>query len=273
MIKISNLSFGYSKNKLLFENLNLELTAGKIYGLLGKNGAGKTSLIKQISGLLFPDDGEITINEIPSTKRNKNFLAAFFFVPEEFKLPNFSKKKFISIYSPFYENFSNSLFEKYLLEFKLVSNNKINNMSYGQKKKFLLSFGLACQTPIVIMDEPTNGLDIPSKLIFRNIIDSAVNEDKLYIISTHQVRDIEGVIDNIVVLDNGSIKFNHSVADVLRNVFFKSVPKDENIENYIYKQEIPGGYKIISENTDKIKSEIDMEVLFNAIISNKIFKI
>lgn len=270
MIQIEKLSFGYTKNKLLFENLDLTMMPGKIYGLLGKNGAGKTSLIKQMSGLLFPDQGKVSINEICSTQRNPKFLSTFFFVPEEFKLPNISADKFIKIYSPFYQNFNKSLFDSYLETFKLIPNSKIDSMSYGQKKKFLLSFGLACQTPIFIMDEPTNGLDIPSKLIFRNIIDSSVNRDKLFVISTHQVRDIEGLIDSIVVLDNGKIKFNQSIDEVLKKLQFENYPKDKIPEKALYHQEIPGGFKAIIKNPEEVSTKIDMEVLFNAIIYDKL---
>ena len=205
MIQINNLEFSYKKNKILFDKLNLEMQAGKIYGLLGKNGAGKTTLLKQIAGLLYPGAGDILINNINSGKRAAEYLSNYYFIPEEFDIPSLTISQYLKIYSPFYPKFNKIQFWDYLKQFDFEEINKLNKLSYGQKKKFILSFGLATNTAILITDEPTNGLDIPSKSKFRKIIAGAVSEERLFIISTHQVRDIEGLIDSVVILENGKI--------------------------------------------------------------------
>lgn len=267
MIRINNLEFGYKKKVKLFSELNLEMKKGKIYGLLGKNGAGKTTLLKQIAGLLYPNTGENLIDGIDSRKRHPSYLAKYYFVPEEFSMPPVKIERFLQIYSPFYPNFDTVLFYNYLKEFDLNTNNKLTKLSYGQKKKFLLSFGLAAQTPIFITDEPTNGLDIPSKTKFRKIMASALTKDRLFIISTHQVRDIEGLIDGIVVIDNGTITFNEALNTVSEKLIFKNINEDEQRDDILYSEAVLGGYKAILKNAGEKYTQPDMELLFNSIIT------
>src|SRR6186713_469867 len=189
MISIQNLSFSYRKNKPLFEGLNLQLEAGHIYGLLGKNGAGKSSLLKQMAGLLFPQAGACKVMGYEARYRQPGFLSNLFMVPEEFYLPQVSIKSYLKTYAPFYPDFDNKAFNTYLTEFQIPLDQRLTEMSYGQKKKVLISFALAANTKVLIMDEPTNGLDIPSKSQFRKVIAAAVSDEKCIVISTHQVRD------------------------------------------------------------------------------------
>ncbi|MCD4795012.1 MAG: ABC transporter ATP-binding protein [Bacteroidales bacterium] len=265
MIKIKNLNFGYKKNKKLFSELNLELEKGKVYGLLGKNGSGKTSLLKQAAGLLYPNSGDIMLNDETPKKRSPRFLASYYLIPEEFETPGISMKTFIKITAPFYPGFNEDEFYKYLSEFKLETNGKLNNLSYGQKKMVLISFGLAANTPVLMSDEPTNGLDIPSKSMFRKIMASAVSEGKLFIISTHQVKDIEGIIDSVVVLENGKIIFNQSLESVSEKLCFKTI-KNIDDENVLYHEKHLNTYEAVVRNTDEEHSRVNMELLFNSII-------
>src|SRR5690554_1313914 len=170
MIQLSNITFGFRKKVHLFDNLSLTLEFGKIYGLFGVNGAGKTTLLKQICGLLKPSSGSITINDLNIGTRDANSLETVFLVPEEFDLPSISIRSFIELNSPFYKNFDRSLFEISMNEFELNLDDNLGSLSYGQKKKFLISFGLATQISLLLLDEPTNGLDIPSKSQFRKIM-------------------------------------------------------------------------------------------------------
>ena len=270
MIQIENLGFSYKKNSKLFSGLNLEINKGKIYGLLGKNGAGKTTLLKLIAGLLYPKAGNCIINELDSTKRAFGYLVNYYFIPEEFNLPDLSIESFAKIYSPFYPNFNENQFHNYINEFQLPATTKLCEMSYGQKKKFLISFGIAANTPILIFDEPTNGLDIPSKSIFRKITASALNDSRVFIISTHQVRDIEGLIDTIVVLDNGNIAFNQNLDTISEKLIFKNINENEKFDDILYSEEVFGGFKAILKNTNPDNySRPDIELLFNSIISER----
>lgn len=266
MVKIENLSFGYKKKQMLFSELNLDLKEGRIYGLLGKNGSGKTTLLKQMAGILHPQSGNLLLNEEVPQKRTPQVLASYYLIPEEFETPGISVKTFLKITAPFYPNFNEPNFYTFLKEFDIDTEQKLSKMSYGQKKKFLISFGMASDTPVLFSDEPTNGLDIPSKSIFRKLMASALSEDKLFIISTHQVKDIEGIIDTIVVLDDGKIIFNQSLEKISDKLCFKNL-KNIDDENVLYAEKGITGYAAILKNTGEEASHINMELLFNSIIA------
>jgi len=268
MINIQSLTFSYRKSKPLFENLQLRLEAGHIYGLLGKNGAGKSTLLKQMAGLLFPDSGTCEVMGYPSAKRQPAFLREIFLVPEEFYLPKVSVKRYVSTYAPFYPNFDEGAFYKYLKEFEIPKDQQLTEMSYGQKKKVLISFALATNTKVLIMDEPTNGLDIPSKSQFRKVIAAAVSEDKCIVISTHQVRDLDNLIDSIVIIDGHKIIFREDVQTVTDKLSFKTVSRIEESTDILFADSNLRGHTIITRNAGHEQSKIDMELLFNAILTN-----
>ena len=205
MIKLSRVSFGYSKKQPLFQDLDLELYDGNVYGLLGANGAGKSSLLQLISGLLFPTSGQIQVNHFEPKDRKPAFLQDIFLIPEEFYMPPIRLKDYVNMYQCFYPKFSQELFHKILQEFDLEDIIRLDKISFGQRKKAIIAFALATQTQLLIMDEPTNGLDIRSKSQFRKVIAASATEDKIMIISTHQVRDLESIIDPILVLNEGKI--------------------------------------------------------------------
>jgi ABC-2 type transport system ATP-binding protein len=265
MISINQLDFGYKKNKKLFSELNLKLEKGRIYGLLGKNGSGKTTLLKQTAGLLYPDSGTVTLNGESARSRSTRFLASYYLIPEEFETPGLSIKSFIKINAPFYPDFNEELFYKYLAEFKTETEGKLNKLSYGQKKKVLIAFGLAANTPILMSDEPTNGLDIPSKSMFRKIMASGLTEDRLFIISTHQVKDIEGIIDSIVILENGKIIFNETLEAIGDKLCFKSI-KSLDEEQVLYSEKHLNTYEAVVKKTNGESTRVNLELLFNSIV-------
>jgi ABC-2 type transport system ATP-binding protein len=268
MIKIENLSFNYSKKKPLFDQLNLNLPAGNIYGLLGKNGAGKTTLLKIISGLLFPKHGKVEALGFQPKDRYPDFLREIYLIAEEFNLPALNLECFVRLYSPFYPRFNHSLFDDYIDEFKLPREQKLSAMSYGQKKNFLISFGLATDCKLLLLDEPTNGLDIPSKSQFRKIIANAVHEERSFIISTHQVRDMESLIDPIVILDEGKIIFYRDCEQISKKL---SIIKQTEMpdSDAVYYESSLGGYTVVKENTGREETRMNLEILFNAVVGNK----
>jgi len=266
MVEINNLNFGYKKKETLFSELNLELKEGRIYGLLGKNGSGKTTLLKQIAGLLHPQSGTVSLNDEVPQKRTPKVLASYYMIPEEFETPGINVKTFLKVTAPFYPGFKTKEFYEYLEEFKIDTKQKLNKMSYGQKKKFLISFGMAADTPLLITDEPTNGLDIPSKSIFRKLMASALSENKLFVISTHQVKDIEGIIDTVVVLEDGKIVFNQALENISDKLCFKTL-KSIDDENVLYAEKGITGYSAVVRNTGEEASHINTELLFNSIIA------
>ena len=267
MIEISQLDFAY-KSKPLFNSLNLSLQPGRIYGLLGKNGVGKTTLLKLIAALLYPQNGQITISGMPSHKRYPQYLAMFYLLPEEFDLPQITPETYLKIYAPFYPHFDRTMFYRIASDFEIPMDHKLSAMSYGQKKKFLIAFAMATNTPILIMDEPTNGLDIPSKRLFRRIVAENLDQDRLLVISTHQVKDIEGMIDDIIILENGKIIFHQSLGDIESKLAV--IRTDNEPQHALYYEPVLGGYlAIVPAQPDITSLKIDIELLFNAIISDK----
>lgn len=275
MIEISNLTFSYKKDFKLFEELRLTMSKGKIYGLLGKNGAGKSTLLKQIAGLLYPQQGNCRVLNFNPKDRLPGFLQEVFFIPEEFQFPAIKIEDFVRLHAPFYPRFDHSQFEKYLLEFRITPDKKLSALSFGQKKKILVGFGLAANTSLLILDEPTNGLDIPSKSLFRKIIASSLNEDRCMIISTHQVKDIENLIDEIIILDEGKIVFQQDLQHISQKLCFAKVNSTDAENGVLYAEGKLGSFNAIMENHNSFDSQIDMELLFNAVISdsNKIHDI
>lgn len=270
MIDIKNLEFSYSHSSQLFKNLNLSLFAGHIHGLLGKNGEGKSTLLKMISGLVFPLKGEISVMNVEPRKRHPEMLQEIFFLPEELPPVNLSMENYEKVYAPFYPHFSSEQFHQYLTEFEMESaKTQMNQLSYGQKKKFFIAFGLAANTSLVLLDEPTNGLDIPSKAQFRKMAALAIEENRCIIISTHQVRDLDSLIDSIVIMNGHEIVFNEFTENITKKLLFKVSNQKEEKEEVLYAEEnLRGTYQVVENKTGE-ESRLDIELLFNAVLQNQ----
>lgn len=239
------------------------MDGGHIYGLLGKNGAGKTTLLKLLSGLLRPQEGYCNVLGMDSKERNPEMLKDFHFLTDETWLPDTTVDGYLNLYAKTYPNFSNQLFENCLKEFEIDSYHKLKNMSFGQRKKVAISFAFATQSRILIMDEPTNGLDIPSKGQFRKLAASLVTKDRCLILSTHQVRDLESLIDQIIILDNSQILLNETTENICDKLIFKIMLSLENQTGILYNEFTPKGFYTVAENVEKENSKLDLEVLFN----------
>lgn len=263
MITLKDVSFSYNRNKPVLNQINLELTPGNIYGLLGKNGEGKTTLLKVMSGLIFPDKGSCRVwNEEPS-ERKANFLQQIFLLPEELTLPDVTGLQYINMYAPFYPTFSDVILKACIESFEMDFSVRISKMSLGQKKKVAITLALAVHTPLLLMDEPTNGLDIPSKSTFRKLVASFIEEKQTVIISTHQVRDLESLIDSVLILDRKQILLNRTFHEIGNKLYFGQVNADE--KSY-YSESSPIGTIGVTERGIKEEAPVSLELLFNAAI-------
>lgn len=268
MISIDNLNFSYKRRKPLFENLSLEIPSGNIIGLLGKNGAGKTTLLKLISGMIFPDEGSCKVFDKESKLRLPSMLCDLYFLPEEIYAPLLAIKNFVKLYSPFYPKFSLTDFNNYLHEFQISEDDHLKKMSYGQKKKALIAFALATNCSLLLMDEPTNGLDIPSKSQFRKIIASVTTEERSIIISTHQIRDLGLMIDPILILDNSRFLINATQEALQEKLLFTTTSGNIDEFDVLYKETIGGSTHAILPNKENQPSVLDIELLFNAAVND-----
>ncbi len=268
MIHFEDFKFYYKKNKVLLETINIELEKGKIYGLFGKNGTGKTTFLKSICGLVFPKSGSVTVGAFTPKDRKVNFLNSIYYVPDEFTMPKLTVNQFVDYYSTFYPKFSQSEFEDYLLKFEVAAVGKPSDFSLGQQKKFMISFALACNTEILLMDEPTNGLDIPSKNMFRKIVANVITDDKVMLISTHQARDLENLLDHLLILDKAEFVLNNSTYEITRKLKFKQQQFKPELQDCISFQQVANGYNVLEENIDGMDTNIDVEHLMAAVLAN-----
>ena len=273
MITLKNLDFSY-KNAAVFKNISLEFKEGNVYGLLGENGVGKTTLLKIISGLQFPNNGTCTVDDFIPSERNPYFLQNIFYLPEEVITEDTTPEKFINKLGVFYPRYDHSYFLNLMKELEVDANNKFNAMSYGQKKKSLLACALSLRTDYLLLDEPTNGLDIPSKALFRKVIlQHGVSTDftdlhgTTIIISTHQVKDVENLIDPIVILDQDEVLLNATFEEISQRLYFEYGA--EKSDEALYSEMIPGGYINVLPNTFNMESKVNVEALFNAVRCNK----
>lgn len=268
MLRIQNLHFQYKKSAFLFDSLSLELVPGNIYGLLGKNGAGKTTLLKIISGLLFPKNGECVYKNYKPMERDPRFLEELYFVPDTFYVPNVKISEYVKLYAPFYSRFNKEQFDSYLQQFEVIGDVKLGSLSFGQKKKFIIAFALATNATLILLDEPTNGLDIPSKTAFRKILTSITTEERIIIVSTHQVRDMKHLIDPIIILDNGKIVLNRTMAEIGEKLTMAFQTKEPEEGEALYYESTLGGYAVMKGNKDGSENEVDIEMLANLAVAN-----
>ena len=266
MLEINNLHFGYSRKTLLFRGLDLALQDGHVYGLLGKNGAGKSTLLKNMTGLAFPLKGHCLLNGVNVSDRPVAVLEDFFFIAEELFMPSLTPVEFVKNTAGFYPNFDQDNFYHYLKLLEVDQYGNLSRQSFGQQKKAMIAFGLATNTNLMIMDEPTNGLDIPSKVQFRKLIASVQTENRCIVISTHQVRDLESLIDTMLVLHNGEILVNSPIGEVEEKLIFGIYSNSADI-SALYEEVNIRGKNVILPNTTKEFSKVDIELLFNGIIS------
>ena len=271
MIEIRNLAFSYKKTPV-FTNINLSFPQGSIYGLLGENGVGKTTLLKLICGLLRPKEGSCTVDGLTSQKRLPEMLQRIVFLPDEVTLPDGrTPQQYVDELAPFYPNFAQGTFLHLMDELEVDPDRKFKEMSFGQQKKSLIAASLSLGTDYVLFDEPTNGLDIPSKAQFRAILSRRFEERNTIIISTHQVKDVENLIDPIVILNNNAVLLDASVQRIQEKLFFEY--GGEQREDALYSEMQPGGYLNVIPNTTGEESQLNIEALFNAVLRNKnVFK-
>ena len=268
MIKAENFSFIYPKSKLMvLHDFSFSLEAGRVYGLLGRNGAGKSTLLYLIAGLLTPKKGKIVFHDINVRSRLPMTLQDMFLVPEEFELPSIPLKKYIELNAPFYPNFSKEDMHKYLHCFEMDMDVNLGALSMGQKKKVFMSFALATNTSLLLMDEPTNGLDIPGKSQFRKFLASGMSDDKTIVISTHQVRDIDKVLDHVLIMDNSRVLLDESTASICSKLFFLESDDRELAATALYTLPSVQGNFLMLPNTEGEESEINLELLFGAVLA------
>lgn len=269
MLKVNNLKFAYKrKGRPVLDDFSLTIDAGGVYGLLGKNGTGKTTLLYLIAGLLTPKSGDVIFLGENTRRRLPSTLGEMFIVPEEFAFPSISLKKYVSACAGFYPRFSMDDLRNHLATFELDADLNLGELSMGQKKKAMMSFALACNTRLLLMDEPTNGLDIPGKSAFRRFIAQNMTDERTILISTHQTRDIDKLIDHVIIMDNSNILFDRSVYETIRHLKFMNTSDRALIGQALFSQPSIEGASIVLPNNDGDETELNLETLFELALAN-----
>jgi len=267
MISLKDFSFSYRKTKV-FDGINLQFEKGAIYGLLGENGVGKTTMLKAISGLLCPTAGSCTVEDFHSFDRKPEFLEKIFFLPDEQPLPDdATPERFFRDFAVFYPKHDTTMFQALAAELQIDPRRKFKEMSLGQQKKALIASALALNTDYLLLDEPTNGLDIPSKSDFRRVLAENVKNGQTIIISTHQVKDVETLINPIVIISNSQVMLNATVERITEKIYFQYGP--EQLPNALYSDMVAGGYVNVLINNGLGESQLNLEALFNTVLQRQ----
>lgn len=268
MLRVKDVSFSYGTKRRIYNNLSFSLDKGGVIGLLGRNGEGKTTLMKLITGQLVSQRGRVLTLGIDAGSRKFELLQQVYMLPEEFVVPRISIQEYFDIITPFYPSYDASIADEIFRAFELDWSWNLSKISLGQRKKTMITLALSLRTPILLLDEPTNGLDIPSKSIFRRLLAKYSSEEQLIIISTHQVRDLEQIIDHILILKNNQIVCNESISSLSRLFSFGQVlPTNKPLVLYC-EPSITGEYGMWEhrEGQDSVE-DFSIELFFNAIIA------
>lgn len=269
MLQIKNVTFGYTSNYNVLKDFSLNFDEGGIYGLLGRNGTGKSTLLYLITGLLHPRKGEVLYDGVDTRLRNPHVLEDMFIVPEEYDLPSISLVDYMTAIRRFYPRFSEDILKRCLDGFGMSMDVNLGALSMGQKKKVYMCVALAANTRMLLMDEPTNGLDIPSKSQFRKVVANGMTDEKTIIISTHQVRDVELLLDRVSVIDQNRVLLNASMAELSEKLRFIDVDRNSLSADMLYYEDSIHGYSAIAKKTpDTAETNVNLELLFNALIAD-----
>lgn len=266
IIQVSGLGFHYGRNRV-FENFELMLDQPGIYGLFGRNGSGKSTLLKILAGLLFPHAGTVSVLGHRPATRSPDFLEQIYIVPEEFHLPDITLAALQVTHAPFYPRFSASDFQRYISTFDIPQDQSFASMSLGQKKKSVIAFALATHTPVLLMDEPTNGLDILSRSQFKAIMGGSEHKQRIVLISTHQAHDLETLMSHVLFADAGQLALSASMHTLQHALLMGVQEKPEN--RSIYQEPLGQQWAYVSHNQQFETSAVHLELLYKALSLNK----
>ncbi len=268
MITLNNVTFGYGAERVL-NALSTTIAPNSICGLLGVNGSGKTTFLKLLAGLRFPSHGTVEVCGWQPRQRVPEFLQAVVLLPESFTLPPLTAQRYADVYGAFYPHFCPATLQHHLHEFELRPTTRLTRYSYGEQKKFLLAFALATGCRLLLLDEPTNGLDIMAKRQFRKLLAAHMTAERSVLIATHQVRDVEQLLDTALILHHGQIILNRTLADLARHLTVVQQRERPNPAEALYAEEHPlRGYTVLAPNIQGDEQQLDIELVFTAALHN-----
>lgn len=265
MIRFSNLTVGYRRRRPVLRGLDGQFTEGGVHGLLGANGVGKTTLLKTLCGLLVPFRGSVAVADRSAVKRLPSTLGRIFFLPEEFDMPPVSLRRFAACTGPLYPGFSETVFAANCRELEVDVDKRLDSVSMGQRKKACIAFALSCGVDCLMLDEPTNGIDIPGKGTLKRLLAAEADRGTTIIVATHQVADLEKLVDSVTIMDNNGIILSATIRQIEQRLVFGPAEGDD----FLYREESIGGPVGVAENRTGIETAVDLSLLFNAVMRNR----
>jgi ABC-2 type transport system ATP-binding protein len=266
MIEIETLQFGYGRKRPpLFERLDLRVGTGTICGVLGSNGAGKSTLLRLLAGLSFPHSGRCRVLGHSPRDREPAFLSEIFLLPEEVFVPALTAAAHVGQIGPLYPAWDQAVFDSLMKDFGLPVDKRLTGFSHGQKKKFLLAVGLATGARLLILDEPTNGIDINGKQDFRRALLNHYSPQRSFLISTHQVHDLQGLIDAVMILADGKLLLHESLERLGSHLQVET--SRERPTDALFVAETLDGFRALRRNESGEEGSIDLELLFGCVTS------
>ncbi|ACD22770.1 ABC transporter ATP-binding protein [Clostridium botulinum] len=242
MIQVDNLSFSIDEKEIL-KDINLNINEGKIFGIIGPNGVGKSTLLRCLSGIYKTSEGEVKYNDEnvydnPKVKENIGFVAdenTFFY--------NFKVKEVLKYYKYAYKNFDIDRFNELNEIFKLPLNKFVFQFSKGMKMRLSLALAFSIKAKYLILDEPTSGLDpIVKNKLLKIFIDEVANNNATIIISSHHLGELERICDEVAILDEGKVSYKNSIENMKNKIKKIQVAFDK--PTYEEDLELKGVFKI-----------------------------
>ena len=261
------------KIKVAVADVSFDARPGEILGILGANGAGKTTTLRILASVIKADEGQVCLDGADITGNLMDYRRHIGFLTSELKLedyftPNYLFDYFSKLYGVGEEQAAQrkkELFEKFGID--KFAEVKVADMSTGMKQKISLVISIVHNPDIIIFDEPTNGLDIPGKSQFRKFIASGMSDDKTIVISTHQVRDIDKVLDHVLIMDDSRVLLDESTSNICDKLFFVESDDRELAKSALFAIPTIQGNYLILPNEKQDESELNLELLFNATLA------
>lgn len=264
MLSIKGLTYAYHKDKPVLDNVTAEFGLGMIHGILGRNGAGKSTLLNLLAGISRPQGGDIRLNKSQPCGRQAATLARISLLGQELPCVDMPLAAHARLYAPFWPSFSSTRFKNLKVHFGVDSGKRLSDLSHGQRKKALLCFVLSTGASLLLLDEPTSGLDVEAKAQLRSALLDCAAEGCTVVVATHELRELDGVLDHISILDGTRFQLHaevHALGEALAFGQGPIVPPGA-----IHSVSRPGGFAYLMPGNGRA-TRPDLELLYQAVLT------
>lgn len=265
MLELRRISYSYRKDDYALKNATAAIGPG-ISLVIGPNGAGKTTLFRILAGMLVPQSGLSTFEDVSTSEELPSLRERIFYLPDDAVMPQTTINEMARRHGVFYPTFSAERLSDNLAAFDMDGNEKLSGMSTGMRKKANVAYALSLGVDLLLLDEPANGLDISSQKTLNKLIARNISDNGYIIIATHMIYEMRNMFDNVVVLDKGRVVLSGSTDSILTRWAF--VVSDTRPTNALYSEQNIDGYHSVVPNTDGIRSSIDFTLLYSMLCTN-----